>query len=355
MELIEGRVPKILIIDDAQINVALLKEMVEQMGYQVVTAINVEEVNARLEDDLPDLILLDIIMPELDGYEFCEILKGNPITENIPVIFVSSLNEKKDMEQAYAAGGVEFIERPIDINHLEMIINTQIKIYGRIKKLEHDNHKLIRVVSLQAKHFEKEQRKLLSVIARLAEEEQGIEIRKHQDQVAQSARLLAQALNFTEQYENKISDTFTDGVEIAASIHDIGKIALPQEILLKPYRLTEEEKKIVNTHTTIGYDILKEVYGNFEEGSFVQIAADIIRSHHENWDGSGYPDGLKGEEIPLAARIIRIVDCFDSMQRTRCYRPAYSRQVAIESLKNDNGKRFDPFLLAVFLKIIKQI
>lgn len=355
MELIEGRVPKILIIDDAEINVALLKEMVEQIGYQVVTAVNVEEVNARLEDDLPDLILLDIIMPELDGYEFCEILKGNPITEHIPVIFVSSLNEKKDMLQAYNAGGVGFIGRPIDFVKLEMIINTHLRIYGRIKKLEHDNHKLNRVVSLQTKHFEKEQRKLLSVIARLAEEEQGSEIRKHQDNVAQSARLLAQALNFTEQYENKISDQFSDSVEMAASIHDIGKIALPQDILLKPTKLTKAEKKIVNTHTTVGYNILKEVYGKFEEGSFVKIAAEVIRSHHENWDGSGYPDGLRGEEIPLAARIIRIVDCFDSMQRKRCYRPAYSREAALESLRNDGGRRFDPFLLSVFLRIEKQI
>jgi len=355
MELIEGRVPKILIIDDAEINVALLREMVEQLGYRVVTAVNVEEVNARLEDDLPDLILLDIIMPELDGYEFCEILKENRITENIPVIFVSSLNEKKDMVQAYKSGGVGFIGRPIDFTNLEMIINTQLKIYGRIKKLEHDNHKLNRVVSMQVKHFEREQRKLLSVIARLAEEEQGSEVRRHQDNVAQSARLLAQALNFTEQYENRISDQFADSVEMAGSIHDIGKIALPQSILLKPGELTKEEKQIVNTHTTIGYDILKEVYGKFENESFVKIAAEVIRSHHENWDGSGYPDGLKGEEIPLAARIMRIVDCFDSMQRERRYRPAYSREVAIESLKTDDGRRFDPFLVSVFLKIEKQI
>lgn len=355
MELIGGRIPRILIIDDAEINVEILKEMVIQMGYEVVTALNVAEVNEVLENKLPDLVLLDIIMPEIDGYQFCEILKSYSVTQSIPVIFISSLNSKEDREKAYQAGGVGFLNRPLDFFQTEHMINTHIRLYAKMLKLAEDNRRLNMVVSKQAKHFEEEQRRLLTVIARLSEEDQSTVVRKHQEGVAASARLLAQALNFTEKYENKISAKFIEAVEISALIHDIGKIALPKTILLKKGPLTEEEKKIVNTHTTIGYDILEEAYGKTEKDSFIKVASEVIRSHHENWNGTGYPDGLKGEQIPLSARIMRIVDTFDSMLRERSYRPAYSREETLEIMRNDTGIKFDPFLMEVFFKIEKQL
>lgn len=355
MELIGGRVPKILIIDDAEINVTLLKAMVEKMGYEAVTAMNVAEVNVQLENELPDLVLLDIIMPEIDGYQFCEILKSYSVTQSIPVIFISSLNSIEDMKKAYAAGGIGFLSRPLDYLKVEMMIDTHIKLYERMLKLEEDNRRLNMVVSKQAKHFEDEQRRLLTVIARLSEEEQTISVRKHQESVANCARLLAQALNFTEKYENQISAQFVDAIEIAAMIHDIGKIAMPKEILLKNGPLSADERSIVNTHTVVGYDILKEAYGNFEQDSFIKIAADVIRWHHENWDGSGYPDSLSKEDIPLAARIIRIVDSFDSMLRERSYRPAYCREDTLATMKAEAGKKFDPFLIEVFFRIEKQL
>lgn len=355
MELIEGRIPRILIIDDAEINVEMLKEMVKQMGYEVVTAMNVAEVNAVLENKLPDLVLLDIIMPEIDGYQFCEILKSYSVTQSIPVIFISSLNSKEDREKAYQAGGVGFLNRPLDFSQTEHMINTHIKLYAKMLKLAEDNRRLNMVVSKQAKHFEDEQKRLLTVIARLSEEEQSMVVRKHQEAVAADARLLTQALSFTEKYENKLSAKFIEAVEISALIHDIGKIALPKSILLKNGPLTKEEKQIVNTHTTIGYDILEETYGDTEKDHFIQVASEVIRSHHENWNGTGYPDGLKGEEIPLSARIIRIVDSFDSMLRERAYRPAYSREETLEIMKSETGIKFDPFLMEVFFKIEKQL
>ena len=355
MELIGGRIPRILIIDDAEINVEILKEMVIQMGYEVVTAMNVAEVNAVLENKLPDLVLLDIIMPEIDGYQFCEILKSYSVTQSIPVIFISSLNAKEDRDKAYQAGGVGFLNRPLDFFQVEHMINTHIKLYAKILRLAEDNRRLNMVVSQQTKHFEEEQRRLLTVIARLSEEDQSVLVREHQEAVAANARLLAQALNLTEKYENKISAKFIEAVEISALIHDIGKIALPKYILLKKGALTEEEKKIVETHTTIGYDILKEAYGEIEKDSFIKVAAEVIRSHHENWNGTGYPDALKGSQIPLSARIIRITDAFDSMLRERSYRPAYSREETLEIMRNDTGIKFDPFLMDVFFKIEKQL
>ncbi len=355
MELVNDKVPTILIVDDVDINVEMLKELVEMMGYHTVTAISVQEAVKSFEKEAPQMVLLDIVMPEIDGYQFCELLKENPSTRNIPVIFVSAVNAKEDVRKAYQLGGVGFIRKPFDYEEVELTINTHMKIYALQEKLENNNRKLNKVVSEHSKRFEDEQKRLLRVIAKIAEEDTVVGAKQHQAMVARNGRLLAQALNFSEKYENKISEKFVEGIEIAGEIHDIGKIAIPRDILAKPGPLTPEEKKIVEMHTTAGYKMLKEIYEEFEDHGYIEIAAETIRWHHENWDGSGYPDGLKGEEIPLAAQIIRIVDSFDSLLREHCYREAYDRKSALEKMERRRGTCYNPDILDIFLKIQKQM
>lgn len=355
MELVNDKVPTILILDDVEINVELLKELVETMGYQTITATSVNEAVECFKEKMPEMVLLDIVMPEVDGFQFCEMLKENPVTRNIPVIFISAANQKEDVRKAYEMGGVGFISKPFDYSDVELTINTHMKIYALQEKLEKNNKMLNRVISEQTKRFEEEQRRLLRVIAKLAEEDSVVGAKEHQEMVAKNGRLLAQALNFSEKFENKISEKFVEGVEIAGAIHDIGKICISQEILGKPGPLTEEEKRVVQTHTIAGYKILKEIYNQFEDQGYIETAAEIIRWHHENWDGSGYPDGLKGDEIPLSAQIIRVVDSFDSLLREHCYRHAYDRKIALQEMEKRRGTYYNPDILDIFFRIQNQL
>lgn len=355
MELVNDKVPTILIVDDVDINVEMLKELVERIGYHTATAASVQEAVQQFRKEVPQMVLLDIVMPEIDGYQFCGILKENPSTRNIPVIFISAVNDKQDVRKAYEMGGVGFIRKPFDYDDVELTINTHMKIYALQEKLESNNRKLNRIISEHTKKFEEEQKRLLQVISKIAEEDTVVGAKEHQEMVAKNGRLLAQALNFSEKYENKISERFVEGIEIAGAIHDIGKITIPQKILAKPGPLTVREKKIVETHTVAGYKMLKEIYKEFEDQGYIEIAAETIRWHHENWDGSGYPDGLKGDEIPLSAQIIRIVDSFDSLLREHCYRQAYDRESALKKMEKRRGTYYNPDILDIFLKIQKQM
>ena len=355
MELIDGKVPKILIVDDVDINITIIKKCVEKMGYTALTATSAKEAVNQFYVEMPHMVLLDIVMPDVDGYQFCDVLKGYAETRDIPIIFISSNNTPGDRKKAYDSGGIDFIGKPFLYEDMELIINKHMRIYAKQKRIEEDKKKMNKIISEQAKEFKEEQKRLLTVIARLGEDGELFGGMEHQEIVAENARLIAEALNFTERYANQISENFVEGIRVAASLHDIGKITIPRDILKKPDSLTAEERRIVNTHTTSGYEIIREVYHNIENNQMIKIAVEVIRSHHENFDGSGYPDGMKGEEIPLTARIVRIADTFDSMLRNRCYRPAYKRGDALSVMESGRGKKYDPYLLDVFFKIEKQM
>ncbi|MCM1256531.1 MAG: response regulator [Roseburia sp.] len=355
MELIDGKVPKILIVDDTDINIMIIKKCVEKMGYTALTATSAKEAVNQFYVEMPQMVLLDIVMPDVDGYQLCDVLKGYAETRDIPIIFISSNNTPEDRRKAYEFGGIDFIGKPFQYEDMELIINKHMRIYAKQKRIEDDKKRMNKIISEQTKEFEEEQKRLLTVIARLGEDEALFGGAVHQEHVAENARLIAEALNFTERYANQISESYTEGIRVAASIHDLGKITIPREIITKPGPLTAKEREIVNTHTTAGYEIIREVYPNIENNQMIKIAVEVIRSHHENYDGSGYPDGLSGEDIPLTARIVRIADTFDSMLRAHCYRPAYERSEVLQMMESERGKKYDPYLLDVFFKIEKQM
>lgn len=346
--------PDILIVDDVLMNVQLLLGMVVRMGYTGRTATSAGEAFDRIREKLPQLILLDVSMPEVDGYQMCEMLKDNPVTRNIPVIFVSAENNIEGRVKAFRVGAVDFMCRPVDYAEVSVRINTHLHIYKMQMQLEDNNRRLNKIISEQAAKFEEEQKRLLRAIAKLAEESEYVGMSRHIDNISANSRLMAQALNFTEKYENRVSGTFVECIEIASSVHDIGKITISQDILKKPGELTPKEREIVNTHARRGEDLLKAAYPDVNSNQFMKMAADVIRYHHENWDGSGYPDGLAGDDIPLAARIVRITDSYDCILGERCYKEAHDRSFAIDEMKAGRGTLFDPYLLDVFLKIEKQ-
>lgn len=355
MEQNENKKPVILIVDDVNINVELLADMIERMGYTARQANSVREAIEQIGRELPQMILLDIVMPEVDGYQMCEMLKANPRTRQIPVIFVSAVNDITDKQKAYELGAVDFIHKPLEYSEVLMRVNIHLKLNRMQHELEESNRRMNKVISEQAQQMDEEQRRFFRAMAKIAETNRYVSGENHIGNVSVNARLMAQALNFTETYENQVSNGFVEAIEMAAQVHDIGNLAVPYHILEKKEPLAPEEREILHTHTVRGEEILEAAYPKGSENRFIQMACEVVRSHHENWDGSGYPDGLMGEEIPLSARILRIVDSYDRLLGGAGTTSAVSRAEALEQMRAGEGTHFDPYLLDVFFKIERQL
>ena len=346
---------RILIAEDERDLNRIISSRLSEEHYSVDSCFDGEEALEYLESAAYDAVVLDIMMPDMSGYQFCELLKENPDTKDIPVIFVSAASELDDKMKGFQVGAVDFISKPFDYGEVAMRVNTHLKMYQMKQELEDSNRRLSIIVSEQAKKYDEEQKRLLKALAKITEGSNATGMTKHLENVAYNARLLAQALNFTEKYENQISKTYIEAVELAGAVHDIGKLTVPKEILDKPTKLTETEWEIMKHHTDNGDELIRAAYPDVEDNTFVKVACDVVRSHHEDWDGSGYPDGLKGSDIPLSARIVKIVDVYDSILSDRCYRSAYTKEESLAYMKQGSKSRFDPYILEVFLKIEKQL
>lgn len=355
MDFDDGKVPVILIIDDVEMNASLLKQMIQKMGYVAHIALNAEEAVLRIREEIPHLILLDIVMPEISGYQFCEILKQDTSTKDIPVIFVSAIDAVENKKKAFELGGVDFITKPYSFAEVSLRVNLQLKLYKTQKELEYSNRRLSLIVNEQAQLIEAEQKRMLYAIAMFSGSSKRLCNENHIQNISENSRLIAQALNFTKKYENKISSEFVERIEAASKMHDIGKISVPDCIIQKKEALNEDEAKLLRKHVETGVDIIKEIYPEYGSNEFMKMTVDIIANHHERWDGKGYPKGIGGEEIPLAARIVSLVNYYDKMVKERFYKPAYSKEKSIEIINSESGKRFDPCIVDLFNKVVKQM
>ncbi|SFA86561.1 putative two-component system response regulator [Acetitomaculum ruminis DSM 5522] len=347
--------PTILVVDDVDMELALLEQMLDALGFKSVLAMSVDEAIKEIEKKIPNLILLDLIMPDVDGFQFMEILNNNPETRDIPVIIVSAMDASYDKRRAFNLGAVDFIGKPFDFSEVALRVNIHLKIFTLQHQLEEKNQRLAKVVKQQARAIENEQKRLLQTLAAVAEKHSFGEHPSHLKNCAHNVRLLAQGLNFTDKYENQLSDIFIDALEVAANIHDIGKISVPSSILSKPGPLTETETEICRSHTTQGFDLISEIYPGQEENPYIKTSLEVIKYHHERWNGSGYPDGLKEENIPLSARIMKIIDSYDTLIHDRTYRKAVSKEEAIKILQEGSGFKYDPYIMKVFCQIVKQL
>lgn len=344
----------VLIVDDVSSNLTILSEMVKGMGYMARPVPSVEMAMKAIEVKLPQLILLDISMPDINGFEFCEMLKKDPATKDVPVIFISAMTSPDDRVKGFTLGAVDFITKPFELREVTVRINTHLKMYLMQKVMEDYNHRLTMMINSQVKRGDKQQGKILSGIADMLEKRDKFTI-GHRENISRNGHVFSVALQLNPKYEHQIDNNFMEHIDVAAALHDIGKICIPESILLKPERLSPEEFESVKAHCEFGAESILNMAEDEEDNYFLILAADIARYHHERWDGSGYPYGKKGEEIPIGARIVAILDTYDALTHDRVYRKAYSREEAVGIIENEAGKAFDPEMVKIFIRIHNRI
>jgi putative two-component system response regulator len=256
------------------------------------------------------------------------------------------------LSKGFELGAVDYISKPFDRAEVELRLSTHVKLYTMQKDLEENNRQLSIVVARQMEKLRLEQKNIMTAMARLVESKENAG-GDHYKNILYNSRILAQGMQLSPKFEDRISDDFIDTIESSAGLHDIGKIMLPDSVLLKNAPLDEKERQIMKTHAELGAKTLMDIYDGVEKNDFVQMAIDIAWYHHENWDGSGYPKGLKGEEIPLSARIVKVVDVFDAMIHKRRYRDPIPIEQTLQSMQENAGREFDPDIIRVFMRIYR--
>ena len=344
----------VLIVDDVEANRVILGEIVGAMGYSVILAEDGAQALALMQKDLPKLVLTDISMPVMDGYELCRVLKTNVETRNIPVIFISAFDEPKDIIKGFNMGGEDYITKPFLPELVQARVKVHLRLYEAAREVKEANRRLQASISEQVRQLEQERKNVLYALVGVAAENSWHE-NGYVDRMKYNCRILIQSMQFSPLFERQISESFAEAVEFAAPLCDIGNVGIFQEILRKPTALDEEEKVMMQNHTKIGAKLLEDLKVTSDYNDFIQVSIDIARFHHENWDGSGYPEGRRGDEIPLAAQIVSVVSIFCALTEERSYRARYNREEAIEIMRRDAERRFNPDIFNIFCKIARQL
>ena len=340
----------ILIVDDTPDNLAILGELL--MPYYQVRVANsgAKALIAASAPPLPDLILLDIMMPEMDGYEVIKRLKGNPETSDIPVIFITALDTCEDETKGFELGARDYISKPIRAPILLARVKGQLEIKAARDILRNQNNWLETEIQRRIRQYQKVQdisMRALGCMAEARDDETGNHILRTQNYL----HILAQELANHAQYANVLTQHTIEVYTKAAPLHDIGKVGIPDHVLYKSGKLTPQEWEIMKTHTQIGADAIQRAIGNEEDKEavdFLYIAMDIAGYHHEKWDGSGYPKGLASTHIPLAARLMALVDVFDALISRRMYKSAYPIDITVKIINESSGTHFDPNIVEAF-------
>ncbi len=324
----------LLVVDDSPDNLNFLTRILQDT-YRIKIAPNgLKALAIANSDPAPDLILLDIVMPGMNGYEVCQKLKTNPKTEDIPVIFITARDETVDEALGFKLGAVDYITKPFSPYILKARIKTYLTLHHQNKILEQKvKERTLEVYETRLEIIQK-----LGIAAEYRDHETGVHIMR----MSHVSKLIAQEYGFSEKKSDLIFQT--------APMHDIGKIGIPDRILLKRGKLTDDEFKIMERHTLIGAKILGD-HGS----EILKEAKTIALSHHEKWDGSGYPQHLSGEQIPIEGRIVTIADVFDALISVRPYKKAWSIDEAFEYILSNKGRMFDPELVNVFAHNREQI
>jgi putative two-component system response regulator len=339
-----GHIPKILIVDDEEAVRCLFKETLVHLGYQALVAADGREALEILAEESPDVVLTDVKMPRMDGFELCHYLKSREETRGIPVVVVTGLTELGDRIRALEVGADDFLSKPVHQTELEARVRSLVKVKAYHDHMLNYQQELENEVAKKTRElhqaFEDTKRAYLEAIFRLTraaeykDEDTGAHIQRMSHYAAAIARRMG------------LGEEVMENIIYAVPMHDVGKIGIPDRILTKPGELEPDEWEIMKQHTTIGARIL--------EGStieFIKLAEVIALTHHEKWDGSGYPHGLSGTSIPLASRITAIADVFDAVTSNRPYRAPFQVERALHIIREGRRSHFDPEVVDVFFAV----
>jgi putative two-component system response regulator len=286
-------------------------------------------------------------MPEMTGYELCDRLKSSPKLSQIPVIFLSALSAPQDRLRGFQSGAVDFISKPFQFDEVRARVATHLRLRHLQRKSQAANRSLRKLLQLQVEKIAGVRVETILSIVKLAEARDD-RTGRHVERVKALCRLIAVGLSGVAKYKTTIDSSWIEIFCNASPLHDIGKVAIPDRILLKPGPLNPAETAIMRTHAALGAETLRSLHESCPDNKFIELGIKIARSHHERWDGSGYPDGLAGEDIPLCARILALADSYDAIRSARCYKPAMPHSEALSRILRDSGKHFDPAVTAVF-------
>lgn len=344
----------VLVVDDTPDNLSLMSNLL-RTDYKVKLATSGERaLQIVAGESKPDLILLDIMMPEMDGYEVLRRLQFNPDTEDIPVIFLTAMSASEDESVGLELGAVDYITKPIN----PAIVMARVRNHLQLKRardfLSHHNNFLEQEVANRTRALAELQDATIRAMASLAEtrdNETGNHIRRTQHYV----EALARKLQDHPRFKDELTDAAIETIFKSAPLHDIGKVGIPDRILLKPGKLTPEEFEIMKTHTTLGRDaIVAAETDAMLDNPFFRYAKEITYSHQEKWDGSGYPEGLMGNTIPLSARLMAVADVYDALISERVYKSAFTHETAVEIIRDGRGSHFDPDMVDAFLVLSEE-
>ena len=340
---------KILIVDDVEINRLVLEEIIRSMDYEAVSVESGEKAWELIQESGPQLLLTDISMPGMTGYELCRLVKGNQRTKDIPIVFISAFDDPKDIVEGFVLGGADYITKPFISEVVQARVGVHLRLNQASRELKDMNRRLQVSVNEQLKQMEQEKKNILYALADIAARNSAYE-KEHIERLSRNSKTLAQSMQLSPLFEDKVSDDYVDTIGLAAPLCDIGNIGVPMDVLRKA-DLTEEETAIVRNHTDIGAQLLSDLHVGNDYNDFISVAIDIARCHHENWDGSGYPDGRKGNEIPLAAQIVSIMEAYCVLtEKNGC-----SREEALENMRKEAGVKFNPAILEICCKISRQL
>ena len=336
----------ILIVDDSALNRMVLIEILGKENYTFLEAENGQQA-VELLDCHPevDLLLLDITMPEIDGFGVLEAMNQYHWIEETPVIMISAEDSYTFVERAYDLGASDYITRPFDARVVCRRVSNTLMLYAKQKRL-------VQMVAEQVYEKEKVSNTMISILSHIVEfrnNESGL----HVVHIRTITELLLRRLR-KKTYRYPLTEADISLISTASALHDIGKINIPEQILNKPGRLTKEEFEIIKTHSAVGEHMLRQIPFNQNE-PLVKVAREICRWHHERWDGRGYPDGLKGDEIPISAQVVSLADVYDALTSERCYKAAFDHETALNMIVNGECGAFNPLLLECLMDGADQI
>ncbi len=331
----------VLVCDDEMMNRKVASKILNKEGFDVIEAENGQEALDLLQEHRVDLVLMDLMMPQMDGFEATKIIKANEDLSSIPLIVISALSDKSNITKALELGADEYISKPFDIVEFRLRVKNGIKIGSFSNMLKDEVAKKTKELAKALDEVKQSEKDIIAILGKTAEYRDN-ETSTHTIRVGEMASMLARRYGMDEEY--------TQLIRLAAPMHDIGKVGIADSILLKPGKLDENEFSIMRTHAEIGYQILST-----KQTPLLKLAAEIAYTHHEKYNGFGYPRGLQGDEIPISGAITAIVDVFDALMAKRPYKEPFSLEKTLGIIREGKGEHFHPELVDIFLESIDEV